>query len=361
MLPRPEDRLRFAGAEVAAGRPVVRAVIVKTWGSTPREVGADMLLDSSGGLYGTVGGGCGEAEVYELAQQMLESPESAKGYLYHVDLTENPDEGGEKVCGGRFDVLLTRFDSPKEAAALQRAGSALESGQTVLLETSWRDVSPGFWRDQRQSLLPLEPKLSLGEGASEEARLSSEIDCEHRFEEPFGLGLRLVIVGAGHIARPLCRLANEVGYDVWILDDRADYARKEYFPEAQGVVAGSYIDELPALAQQPQTSVVLVTRGHRHDQDCLRLVARWPLLYLGMIGSKRRIDAVFHELVQEGVPMEALGKVHAPIGLEIGAHTPAEIAVSILAQMIMRRRLPEADPREALGRERHLRLETKKL
>ena len=112
---RTEDRLRLAESEIVAGRSVVRAVIIKTWGSTPREVGADMLLDSRGGLHGTVGGGCGEAEVYELAQRMLHSHDSVKGYLCHVDLTENPDDGGDKVCGGRFDVLLTRWDTPEEA------------------------------------------------------------------------------------------------------------------------------------------------------------------------------------------------------------------------------------------------------
>lgn len=350
-MDRLEERLRLAQSEIVAGRSVVRAVIIKTWGSTPREVGADMLLDSKGGLHGTVGGGCGEAEVYDLAQRMLLSGDSAKGYLYHVDLTENPDDGGDKVCGGRFDVLLTRWDSPEEASLLEQATEAIGRGAWIHLETAWNKVVPGFWRSGDSVARPLEPSVRWAESSSEDPLLVQEERGRLRFTEPLGGQLRLVIVGAGHIARPLCRLASEVGYEVWVLDDRVEYAREEFFPEARAVVAGEYAVELPALARHPRSSVVLVTRGHRHDQDCLRLMAEQPLLYLGMIGSKRRIEAVFAELREEGTPGEALERVHAPIGLEIGARTPAEIAVSILAQMIMRRRLPEAASRGAIERQ----------
>lgn len=308
-----------------------------------------MLLDSSGGLRGTIGGGCGEAEVYELGRQMLERPAGPKGYLCHVDLTENPEDGGEKVCGGRFDVLLTRWDAPSEADLLDSACASLEAGRATGLTTSWSGPVPGFWRDSEHVAVPLSPQLGLDESKGENPCLSQQGEgC--RFQEPLGRQLRLVIVGAGHIARPLCRLANEVGYQVSVLDDRPEYARAEFFAEAREVVCGAYAELLPRLASEAHTSVVLVTRGHKHDQDCLRLLAREPLLYLGMIGSRRRIEAVYAELEEEGVPRESLERVHAPIGLEIGAQTPAEIAVSILAQMIARRRQPEVQSRSAIDR-----------
>ncbi len=353
---RPEDRLRHASLELAASRAVVRAVIVKTWGSTPREVGADMLLDTSGGLQGTVGGGCGEAEIFELAQEMLASPESSKGYLYHVDLTESPEQGGEKVCGGRFDVLLHRLDSPDEARTLQEVLSRLDEGSPLLLKTSWDAPAPGLWKSSKENSWPLQPRLEVELSGQESlAQHHQEPSGEHRLTEPMGRALRLVIVGAGHIARPLSKLAAEVGYQVVVLDDRPEYARPEYFPEAHQVVVGDYERELPTLAEPVMTSVVLVTRGHKHDQDCLRLVAESPLLYLGMIGSQRRVEAVYADLIAEGVSVEALREVHAPIGLEIGAQTPAEIAVSILAQMIMRRRLPDQTRRSPIDRERRQR------
>jgi xanthine dehydrogenase accessory factor len=367
---RPEDRLARAADLLACGHPVVRAVIVRTWGSTPREVGADMLVDHEGRLHGTVGGGCGEAEVYELARELLQHPGGPGGYLYHVDLTENPDEGGEKVCGGRFDVLLHRLDPVLHGDLVVAAKASLREHGQLSWRTGTGEHRPGFWKQGLLSL-SLEPRLSLG---SEMGRCPGvddgpEVDSkaaggpvwtvteagENEFRESLGQALRLIIVGAGHIARPLSRLANEVGYRVAVLDDRAEYARPELFPDAAEVVIGDYQAELPRLAAHPCTSVVLVTRGHKHDQDCLRLMATEPLDYLGMIGSRRRIDAVFAELREEGVDADSLARVRAPIGLEIGARTPAEIAVSILAQMIQLRRRPGVPARLAESRQRHTR------
>lgn len=353
-MDRPEDRLARAAEQLAQGRSVVRAVIVGAWGSTPREVGADMLVDEHGALLGTVGGGCGEAEVYDLAQHLLTPGTSEQAYLYHVDLTENPEDGGEKVCGGRFDVLLYRLDPRQHGEMVAQASRRLVDGE----EFSWRITTgsegPGGWRSGRfQQSLAVE--LSTGPATPLGAHWDHDEAGDHRFCEPLGQRYRLVIVGAGHIARPLCRMAAEVGYRVVVLDDRPEYAREELFPDASLVVAGDYQSELPALAAAPNTSVVLVTRGHKHDQDCLRLMAGERLDYLGMIGSQRRIEAVYADLVAEGVSLQALRSVFAPIGLEIGAQTPAEIAVSILAQMIKVRRDSSSTARQAEDRKRHQR------
>jgi xanthine dehydrogenase accessory factor len=338
MRDRPEERLRLAAAELSAGRPVVRAVIVKTWGSTPREVGADMLIDSSGALKGTIGGGCGEAEVYELARELLSPDPPAQGYLCHVDLTENPDDGGDKVCGGRFDVLLGRLDPRRHGELVASALTLLEMGEELCWQTTTDHHRPGSWKNGALEPQTVSARLSLSTKPADAPHWGLDEQGDHQFSEPLGQSPRLVIVGAGHIARPLCRMAAEVGYRVAVLDDRPEYATAEMFPDAQDVVAGDYERQLPGLAGHPRTSVVLVTRGHKHDQDCLRLMAGRPLDYLGMIGSQRRIDAVYADLVKEGVDPEALRAVHAPVGLEIGARTPAEIAVSILAQMIKVRR-----------------------
>lgn len=334
---------------------MVRAVIVKAWGSTPREVGADMLLDSEGGLHGTVGGGCGEAEVYDLAQELLLTGEpSANAFLYHVDLTENPEDGGEKVCGGRFDVLLQRLDPDHHALQVGEADRLLRQGEELSWRTSTGQAGPGGWK-QGRFREAVEAKLSLAPASPLGVHWETDETGAHRFCEPLGQSHRLIIVGAGHIARPLCRMAADVGYRVIVLDDREEYARTEFFPDAYQVVAGDYASELPALASAPSTSVVLVTRGHKHDQDCLRLMAEKRLDYLGMIGSQRRIEAVYLDLVREGVSLEALRAVYAPIGLEIGAHTPSEIAVSIVAQMIKVRRQPPSAIRQAEDRTRQQR------
>ena len=311
-----------------------------------------MVLDTSGGLLGTVGGGCGEAEVYELAQELLDD-EKATGALLHVDLTEDPEEGGGKVCGGRFDVLLHKLKPAVEGRlvddVLQRTGR----GESLEWVTNLGQARPGFWKLGKVRI-DLAPDVSLQSLERPEARLLDEQDrC--RFSEPVGLARRLVIVGAGHIARPLSVMAAVVGYQVVVLDDRPEYAQQKYFPSAFRVEAGEYHELLPQLVRGPLTSVVLVTRGHKHDQDCLRLIAETELEYIGMIGSQRRVDAVFADLVSEGIQARALRKVCAPIGLEIGAQTPEEISVSILAQMIRNRREPRHDGRQAVDRRRHTR------
>jgi xanthine dehydrogenase accessory factor len=166
----------------------------------------------------------------------------------------------------------------------------------------------------------------------------------------------LVIVGAGHIAQPLARLGKLVDFDVTVIDDRPQFANIERFPQADQVIAAPF---RPTLADWPidsDTFIVLVTRGHSHDVDCLLEVLDSPARYIGMIGSKRRVRAVFELLQQEqGVPSEKLSRVYAPIGLDIGAESPAEIAVSIISEIINVYRGGRAQPlSDALHADRRL-------
>jgi xanthine dehydrogenase accessory factor len=340
-------------SELKAGRSVVRAVILQTWGSTPREVGADMILDLKGGLKGTVGGGCGEAEVYDVAQELLHAPESAAGTLLHVDLTESPEDGGEKVCGGRFDVLLHRLSPKEHQHILSQVVSAINGGEALTWQTDLGQLKPGFWKEGRLRV-DFHPGLSLVPATDADTRLKTG-PAGSVFTEPIGQVRKLIIVGAGHIARPLCVMAAQAGYQVHVIDDREEYAQEDFFPSALAVHCGRYQEMLLPLVTEGLSSVVLVTRGHRHDQECLRLIAHCRFEYLGMIGSQRRIDAVFEELMEEGVERESLERVCAPIGLEIGAQTPAEIAISILAEMILHHRRPEKQLRSPPARQRRIR------
>lgn len=150
----------------------------------------------------------------------------------------------------------------------------------------------------------------------------------------------LIVVGAGHIAVPLATIARTCDFEVTVLDDRAQYANAARFPTATRVIAGPFRAELQRLRAEAHgfdqhTYIVLVTRGHQHDIDCLLEVMDDPLAYVGMIGSQRRIRAVFELLEREqGIPAERFDRVYAPIGLDIGARTPAEIAVCIMAEII---------------------------
>lgn len=150
----------------------------------------------------------------------------------------------------------------------------------------------------------------------------------------------LLVVGAGHLARPLTRLGRLLGFRVTVGDDRPDFATSERFPAANRVLRLDFTDPFSDVPPRDRTHVVLVTRGHRYDYECLRrlLLEEPPPVYLGMIGSRRRVRATFHQLLEEGFRRESLSRIRAPVGLDLGAETPEEIAVAVAAEWVALRR-----------------------
>ena len=150
---------------------------------------------------------------------------------------------------------------------------------------------------------------------------------------------RLILLGGGHIAQPLCRYGAELGFAVTVVDDRPSFANRTRFPEAAEVICDVFPTAISDLRIQASDYVAVITRGHRYDADCLRSILRGTFpKYLGMIGSKRRVIGLFQLLKDEGLPGELLEKIHAPIGLSINALTAQEIAMSIAAELIQCRR-----------------------
>jgi xanthine dehydrogenase accessory factor len=147
----------------------------------------------------------------------------------------------------------------------------------------------------------------------------------------------LIVVGAGHVAMPVAEIGHLCGFRVIVLDDRPEMASEERFPRAVERVAGDVAETLRAMSITDDTYIVIITRGHMYDEAALRAVVGSPAAYVGMIGSRRKVRTTFDRLLADGVPEEQLRRVHAPIGLNIGAQTPAEIAVSILAEIVMQR------------------------
>ncbi len=144
----------------------------------------------------------------------------------------------------------------------------------------------------------------------------------------------LVIAGAGHISQKLCPMAKLLDFRVVVVDQRPEFANEERFPRADEIIVGSPADIASLVRLDDRTHVVIVTHGHLFDRDALRAVATSPAAYVGMIGSRTKVRTVMQDLEEAGVPAEALARVHAPIGLDLGGQTPGEIAVSILAQII---------------------------
>ena len=156
--------------------------------------------------------------------------------------------------------------------------------------------------------------------------------------------VRLVIVGAGHVGQGVAKLAAEVDFDVWVVDDRQQYANAERFPTASRRIVGPIDEVLPALEMTPQTYALIVTRGHGHDQEALEHLAATPAGYVGLIGSRRKIKLIFESLREQGMAESALARVAAPVGLDIGSQTVPEIAISIVAELIARRNLGPRSP-----------------
>ena len=166
----------------------------------------------------------------------------------------------------------------------------------------------------------------------------------YRFFEPIAKEERLIVLGGGHISGYLCEFAAKTGFDVWVVDEREEFSNRERFPHAKKVICGKFTDVLPTLNINKNDYVAIVTRGHSCDGDCLYYILTHELPgYLGMIGSKRRVSAQFKMFREMGVPEEKIAQVHNPIGLPINGVTPPEIAISILAELILEKRTKKTD------------------
>ena len=244
------------------GQKCALATIVQVNGSIPSYESAKLLVREDGSMLGTIGGGCVEAEVWNVARDVMQSERPR-----HMNFSLGQDAAYDNglICGGQLSV----------------------------------------------------------------------------FVEPVVPQPRVYIFGAGHISKSISKIANMAGFASVIVDNREAFANRERFPEADEIFAEEYEDVFPKLPIRDTSYVVIVTRGHRDDMRVMRWAVGTNAKYIAMIGSKRKVIGVIKELEKEGIPREAFERTFAPMGLDIGAITPEEIAVSIVAEMIAMRRTPE--------------------
>jgi xanthine dehydrogenase accessory factor len=350
--------------DLESGETVALATIVKRKGSVPREVGAKMLVHRGGTISGTVGGGCGEAEVWRSALNVIDTKRCT---TVQVDLTEEIAMESQGVCGGIFDVFVQPWHNkslPGQPGMQDFASSindALEGEKAVVLATIIG--AGGDWRpcigqqmlvhengETRGTLMLSDAPAKLTYQLIESAQQAISTGKPHIenipgianawaevFIEPFVPNPVLLIAGAGHIAAPLASLAHLMNFSVSVTDDRASFANRERFPVAKQLLVGDIESTLKNYPITPRTHIVLVTRAHAHDVQGLRAIIDSPAAYIGMIGSQRRVWAVFKLLHEEGIPAEKLARVRAPIGLDLGGGTPEEIAICIMAEIIQLR------------------------
>ena len=209
-------------------------------------------------------------------------------------------------------------------------------------------VEAEVWNAAREVIAnerPKQMKFSLGQDAAYDNGLICGGQLEV-FIEPVVPNPKAFIFGAGHISKSLSKVANLAGFASIIVDNRETYANQDRFPEAEQVLAEEYTEVFPKLDIRDTSYIIIVTRGHRDDMLVLQWAVNTPARYIAMIGSRRKVISVIKELEREGLPHGAFERIHAPMGFEIGAITPEEIAVSVVAEMIAVRRQPNADWRK---------------
>ena len=376
-----EDLWERAEELLAAGKPFVLATIIRTRGSVPREVGAKMVVPPEGQPFGTIGGGCGEGEVLRRAYPVLEQKLPPR--IVQVDLTGDFDQDEIQVCGGVMDVALdlwqpdehralahtlveaTRARRPAALVTALGPVNGIQPGTKICLSLG-QDGQDGQERKDGKDGTSLTPAVSITaetlktlassvssgkpqlfavspQGEVREDAVVRKEDWPRIFVD-VQMGVQtLLIVGAGHIAQPLCEIGAMLGFHTVVVDDRWAFANRERFPNAADIRVGPFEDVLNSLNINEQTFVVVVTRGHVWDETAVKTALKKNPAYIGMIGSRRRSKTTLERLVEQGYQPEDVARVHTPLGLDIAAETPAEIAVAIAAEIIRARRKGPAD------------------
>jgi xanthine dehydrogenase accessory factor len=323
---------------LAASEPFAMALIVSQNGSAPRHAGSRMLVRCDGSIVGSVGGGALEAYAICLAQRSL-----AEGVaLTHTFVLRAERDALGMICGGEAEVLVYPLNPthPEWLMLYQALAARLAARESGWLITR---LTPeiGQWLMSEAGLITGVARLAAETWATllQQADPRRPIALTHggsRFLiEPIVPPGRLYIFGAGHIGQQLAGLAMLADFAVMVLDDRPEFASRERFPQVQELaVLASYAVALAGLTLDADSFLVIVTHGHAGDLTVLRQALRSPVGYIGMIGSRHKRDALYGRLLQEGFTVTDLQRVHCPIGLAIGAETPAEIAFSIIAELI---------------------------
>ncbi|MGH7717571.1 MAG: XdhC family protein [Gemmatimonadaceae bacterium] len=323
-----------AGAGAGAG---ALASVARQRGSLPMSATAKMLVTVTGARHGTVGGGCLEAEIIERALQVAERrrPEISEHTL-------NAEIAGDYglTCGGTAVMFIEPvFVDPVLAAVYGECAALLARGGRGVMATSadWSDgVRKALVHSWRTAGSP-DSALLEAAAAVDPARETPELVGDLLLDPVVGRP-RLVVFGGGHVGARVAEAASFAGWRVTVVDDRADFADPARLPFAERTVVCDYHDLPSALAIDGSTYVVVATRGHQHDALVVEQVARGSTRYLGMLGSRRKVELTWRLLEKAGAPRERLETVHAPVGLSIGADTPEEIAISVVAEMIAVRR-----------------------
>jgi xanthine dehydrogenase accessory factor len=338
-----------ASDEKTAGNDMVVATVVKTSGSTPQKPGAKLLVRADGSGVGTLGGGCVEGDIWFAASQLLKSGGSAE--MRDYELNEDLAAQDGLVCGGTMYFLLdpVRKETP-ESDFNDEVIAAYEGGAPVSV-ASLMNVPDGSELVVGSKLLVRENGSTAGSlgdekldaNAMNEARrlmamgkndyITTESGAEF-FIEAYTTPPTLVLAGGGHVSKAISNIASTLGFRIFVIDDREEFSSAERFPEAEQTVVSDYGSAFEKLPIGTNSFIVIATRGHRYDASATASAIRTPASYVGLLGSKRKTILIYEELFAQGFTMDEVQAVRSPIGLDISARTPQEIALSIMSEIV---------------------------
>ncbi len=296
--------------------PTVLVTVVSSQGSAPRGTGSQMLVGEEGRIIGTIGGGAVEKLSTELAQELVKKQENC---LRSFALNQSAQDNIGMVCGGDVTVWFQYVPGDSE---------------------DWRTLAGRVFE---HITLRLPGYLCI----PTDGRIPSVSDYADSFGccLPLPIGERVLLFGAGHCAQALAPLLHRLGFRVYVYDDREEYCNRDHFFQAEEFFVAPFTEVKTWVGLYPDDYAVVMTSGHAWDLEVQDQLLRQPMAYIGVIGSKKKKAAVNQKLRERGISQEMIDTVHSPIGLDIGAVTPEEIAVSIAAEMIQVR----ADRRKAAG------------
>lgn len=325
-----------------AGRPFALAIVIRASGSTPQKAGAKALFERDGAIHGTLGGGCMEAEARKRALDALDS-----GKAVAFDLNLNDDFGWDDglICGGSVRLYIDP-DPGRYRKAIYGAVNGNGSG-ALLFQIHTDRHTDAHWIPEPEiaSYCPFPGSAALCTALQttspawyEEQDATGSAVAEI-YIEPIGPPPNLLIAGGGHVGQAVARLGSWLGFRVTVIDDRPAFVDAARYPEDVRTRCGDITKELAAFPIDESTYVVIATRGHRHDGAVLKQCIHSKARYVGMIGSRRKALTIRKGLIDEGLARaEDFDRVHSPVGLDIGASSVEEIAVSIVAEIVAERR-----------------------
>ena len=330
--------------------PLVIATVVRTKGSTPQKPGAKLLVRNDGSGVGTLGGGCVEGDIWYAAKQLMKNRGSAETIGYELNEEIAAQDG--LVCGGTMFFLVDPiYEKGQEALFLDEINSAYLGGEPVAL-ASLVKTTPDI--DSKLGGKPLIRSDSSVEGTLGADNLNSEAikyaielmaygnskyvrsetGAEY-FVEGYTTPPRIILCGGGHVSRAIYTFAVNLGFNLTVIDDREEFANNTRFPLGDVVVAENSAEGFRSVEINKNTFIVIATRGHRYDHVSLEAALNTSASYIGLLGSKRKTILIYEELLSKGVSIDRIKDVRAPIGLDINARTPEEIAISIMAEILM--------------------------